>query len=118
MSRSIIKTAGVIGLLTGLIALIGFLLLGLSHELLMHQKALSVMDVSSHKNALMYWRFLLYAMVIACWPITMKSIGKRQQWSEDQVNYMSKQYLLVLLFFILTEIFFVYNILGHVFSAI
>ena len=106
MSRSIIKTAGVIGLLTGLIALIGFLLLGLSHELLMHQKALSVMDVSSHKNALMYWRFLLYAMVIACWPITMKSIGKR------------KQYLLVLLFFILTEIFFVYNILGHVFSAI
>ncbi len=116
MSRSIIKTAGAIGLFTGLIALVGFLLLCLSHELLTHQQVLSVMDISSNREGLMYWRYALYVAVILSWPNIIRYLGKRNQWSQESIDYLAKRQLLVLLFFVIIELFFVYNLLGHVFS--
>ena len=91
------------------------LLLMLSHEILMHQKILLATNARSHSTMLMCWRYILYGFVILCWPMGIRYLGRQRQWSEESIHYLSRQRMLVLAFFVIVELFFVYNLMGHVF---
>lgn len=91
----------------------GFLLM-LSHELLSHQKVLSKANAASHGTMFMCWRYVLYGFITLCWPIGIRYLGKQKRWSRESIDYLSKQRIAVFLFFLIIELFFVDNLLGHV----
>ena len=105
-----------ISMIIMLMAVTGGFLLIVSHELLTHQKTLSVINISSHREGLMYWRYGLYLIAVLLWPSSIRYLGERSHWAQESIDYLAKRQLLVLLFFAIIELFFVYNLLGHVFS--
>ena len=61
------------------------------------------------------WRYALYVLIILFWPYFIGLIGKSQHWPEETVVYFSRQRLKLLALFMIIEVFFVYNLLGHLF---
>lgn len=62
------------------------------------------------------WRYGLYALVFILWPYFIEKVGIRQKWPAQVINYLSHQRLKLLGLFVFIEAFFVYNLLGHLFS--
>lgn len=60
-------------------------------------------------------RYGLYAIVLICWPYFIEFIGIRQKWSPETVIYLSHQRLKLFGLLAFIEIFFVDNLLGHLF---
>lgn len=97
-----------------LIVIIAAGLLCVSHIFLMH----SNFNSSQHHYGLIIWRYACYALVLIMWPYAVKFIGTCNNWHEETVLYFSNQRLKVLVLFILIECFFVYNIVGRLFSVL
>ena len=110
--KSTLKT---ISMMIMLIVATGGCLLMLSYEWLLHQNMNFIADMSSHKTLLMYWRYGIYAVIFLCWPSIIRHVGSHKHWSQESVDYLAKQRLLVLFFFAAIELFLVYNILGRCF---
>ena len=62
------------------------------------------------------WRYGLYALVLILWPYFIEKVGVRQKWHAQTIVYLSNQRLKLLGLFVFIEAFFVYNLLGHLFS--
>lgn len=69
--------------------------------------------VQTHRWLLLLWRYGLYAVCILLWPYFIKFVGLRQKWPPETIAYFSQQRLKLLGFFIIIEVFFVYNLVGH-----
>lgn len=104
-----------ISMIVMLMVITGGCLLMLSHEWLAHQKVLSAANATSHSTMLMCWRYVLYGFIMLCWPTGIRYLGKQKRWSQESIDYLSKQRIVVFLFFVIIELFFVYNLVGHVF---
>jgi len=61
------------------------------------------------------WRYILYALIIVLWPYFIGLIGKSQRWPKETILYLSNQRLKLFALFVIIEVFFVYNLIGHLF---
>lgn len=105
-----------ISMMVMLMVITGGCLLILSHALLVHQKLFSGIDGKSHTMMFMCWRYILYGFIILCWPAGVRYLGKQKRWSQESIEYLSHQRVLVFFFFVIIELFFVYNLVGHLFK--
>jgi hypothetical protein len=89
-------------------------LLFLGHLFLEHNSAKTGLQViQKYHLAFTLWRYGLYALVLLLWPYFIEKVGIRQKWPTQTIVYLSNQRLKLLGFFAFIEIFFVYNLLGH-----
>lgn len=85
------------------------------HVILEHSAPKMVMQVLVHYHwIVIIWRYLIYLIVIMLWPWFIQTVGKSKSWSTEMMVYFSAQRLKIALFFAIIEIFFVYNLVGHV----
>lgn len=106
MKKIIYLTIGTIGLC--------FILLFLSHILLQNNSSNQFLQgIKQHQLILTFWRFSLYILAILFWPVFIKIIGKRQHWPDKLVYQLSHQRTKLLIFFVIIEIFFIYNLIGY-----
>jgi|GEM_PF-3478519 hypothetical protein len=97
-----------------MVACLGLLFFG--HVFLEHSSASQGSQVLiQHHWALMLWRYGLYLFVLAMWPYFIGYMGIRQRWQPEIIIYLSNQRLKLLGLFAIIEVFFVYNLLGHLF---
>ena len=95
--------------------LVGAILLTLlGHAFIKFNASSHIMQVASKYHLIfLIWRYALYALAIALWPYFIVTIGKSQGWPKEVITYFRKQRIKLLFFFIFIELFFVYNLLGH-----
>ena len=59
------------------------------------------------------WRYFLYIVVLVFWPKLIEWIGVQQNWQAQTIIYLSNQRIKVFCFFVIIEVFFVSNVIGH-----
>ncbi|PIQ43257.1 MAG: hypothetical protein COV52_01950 [Gammaproteobacteria bacterium CG11_big_fil_rev_8_21_14_0_20_46_22] len=97
-----------------IIACLGLLFFG--HVCVEHSSASKLSQVLAQYHwALSLWRYGLYTLVLIIWPYFIEFVGIRQKWRAETILYLSNQRLKLLALFAFIEIFFVYNLLGHLF---
>ena len=95
------------------IACIGLLSLG--HLLLEYNPVReSLQTLTTHYWSFALFRYILYGLVVVFWPKIIRKIGIKKQWNEGIIQVLSQQRIKVLSFFILIEIFFVYNLISRI----
>jgi hypothetical protein len=96
-------------------ACLGLLFFG--HVFLEHSSASHVSQALLRYHwVFVLWRYGLYAFVLAIWPYFIEFVGIRQKWQPQAIVYLSNQRLKLLGFFVIIEVFFVYNLVGHLFA--
>lgn len=64
------------------------------------------------------WRYSLYILILMAWPCLIKTIGNRRNWPKRTIVYLAHQRFKLFFLFVLVEIFFEYNLLGHLIAWI
>ncbi|MBX9705202.1 MAG: hypothetical protein K5Q00_03020 [Gammaproteobacteria bacterium] len=95
-----------------LIACIALLSVG---HLLLEYSSLEqgLQTITTHYWHFALFRYVIYGLIVFFWPPIVKKIGLKRHWPEDIIQLFSRQRLKLLSLFILIEIFFVYNLIGH-----
>lgn len=70
-------------------------------------------SLSDHRYFFMLWRYGLYALILILWPYFVACVGKKQNWSAETVHYFSNQRIKLFSLFLIFEVFFVFNLIGH-----
>lgn len=93
------------------------LLTGIGHLVLQHSSVKDSMQVvSPYFMGFLALRYTLYVLCVVFWPKIIFFIGVARKWHPEFTGYLAQQRVKVLVFFILIEVLFVFNILGHLFA--
>lgn len=96
-----------------LIAVLGLLAFG--HVFLEHSSVLKISQVFRHYDwVLMVIHYGIVTIMLILWPYFVRFVGKHQHWPPQTITYLSRQRLALLGFFIIVDLLFVYNTVGHV----
>ncbi len=102
---------------TAFILLLSGGLIAISHFFLEHNATLALSQAVGHYRILVtIVRYIIYAFIIILWPFIAQKVGARQQWSTATVSYLTHQRIRLLVLFIIIEVFFVYDLFGHLLS--
>ena len=106
------------GLLLFLFLALGVVLFVMLGQVLLKHSSTGMILQGFHRYfwALMIGRYSLYGTLIYGWPYFVGHIGKKKHWPKAYIKRLQKQRLMLFLFFVFIEVFFVYNALGHLFS--
>lgn len=69
--------------------------------------------IAKHSLLFMFPRYGLYIAALILWPMLIEWIGTRQNWQAQTIVYLSNQRIKVFCFFVIIEVLFVYNLIGH-----
>lgn len=69
-----------------------------------------------HRWVFIFWRYGFYSLILVVWPHFIKFIGIRKNWQPQVLIYFSNQRLKLFGLFVIIEIFFIYNLIAHLFA--
>ncbi len=75
----------------------------------------AVQALNQHYWIITLCRYAVYLFIIIMWPYFISFLGKRQKWSAETIASLSEQQIRLGLLLAIIEIFYIYNVIGHIF---
>lgn len=98
--------------LGGLVIVLSTILLLVSHFLIDSASHLSHFT-SKYHFLFQYWHYGLYIVILLLWPVFIQKMGEFKNWPTERILFFTNQRLKLVALFIVIEVLFVYNALGH-----